>query len=75
MRWTLGIVSPDRYNLHRASAKTELDKSALPASYAAPILNPAPLVAGTYLDVAASPPLVYYYEVYGRNCAGLSDIR
>lgn len=75
LRWTLGIVAPDRYNVHRAVGKTELDKGSLPLSYTAAILNPGPVLAGTYLDVGANPPSVYYYEVYGRDCAGLSDIR
>ena len=76
--WQLGLLSIDRYNLNRSDGdKTGIDKTGLPGSYTAPVLNPVvPVTDGSYVDVGASPPpgTAYFYEVYGRDCSGGSLI-
>jgi hypothetical protein len=73
LSWPLDLVEPDRYNVHRTADKTELDKTA----YLAPILNPAAILVGDYSDggaVAGAGGEIFYYEAFGRDCAGSSSI-
>jgi len=72
LEWPLGFVSNDFYNIHRATSVAEIDK----AAYTAPILNGRAVAAGSFTDPGAvsSPPDLYLYEVYGRECTGASVI-
>jgi hypothetical protein len=72
LTWPLGLIVPDRYNLHRTTLKTDLDL----LNYLAPILNPGPITAGSYVDALAldAPEPLFHYQVYGRDCAGASVI-
>jgi len=76
LSWMLGLVTPDRYNVNRGIVKTAIDKSALPSSYSAPIRNATAILVGTYVDPGAvtdATPM-FVYEVWGRDCAGVSVI-
>lgn len=70
--WTTGATIARRYNLHRTTLKTELDKSAMP--YAAPVLTPLDAIE-TYAETVITTPQNYFYEAFGRACDGTSVIQ
>ena len=75
LTWTLGVVSPDRYNVHKAALKTDIDPTKTP--FPAPLLNTVAVTLGSYTDTGAVPanPKLAFYAVYGRDCGGASVVQ
>ena len=67
--WTAGALSPQTYNVHRLAAKASLPQP--PVAPPLPALNPAMIGSEKYLDAGAvAAPGLFYYQAFGRDCAG-----